>query len=75
VDVVAAGLMGFDHRKIRLLTEGLKDRERELPVSAVREEDITVAVDGEDLSLAQFLGSYNLHFEPHPSWKGAIERE
>ena len=74
VDVVAAGLMGFDHRKIRLLTEGLKERDRELPVSAVREEDITVAVDGEDLSLAQFLASHNLHFDPHPSWKGAIER-
>jgi uncharacterized protein (DUF362 family) len=74
VDVVAAGLMGFDHRKIRLLAEGLNERSRELPVSSVQEEHITVAVDGKALSLAQFLASHNFHFDAHPGWKGLIER-
>jgi uncharacterized protein (DUF362 family) len=74
LDVVAAGLMGFDHNRIRLLREGLRERDRELPISTSREEDIRVSV-GESLqTLPEFLASYNLHFAPHPSWKGSIER-
>ena len=75
LDVVAAGLMGFDHRKIRLIVEGLREPGRELPISAAREDEIHVSSEDGLMELSKFLSRHNLRLAPHPGWKGSIERE
>ncbi len=74
VDVVATGLMGFDHRRIRLIAEGLRERERDLPISTLKEEEILVANRNGTTGLSEFLSSHNLRMAPHEGWKGHIER-
>jgi uncharacterized protein (DUF362 family) len=75
MDCVAATLMGFDIGKIRLIREGLADRERALPITVAGTETIRVAEDDGEHSLEEYGRRRNLHFKPHPGWKGHIERE
>ena len=74
IDCVASTLIGFDIKKIRLLTKGLDDSNHELPLFFGNKEDIIVLKGKESYSLGTFGKKYNLKFEPHPNWKGYIER-
>ncbi len=74
VDCVASTLMGFDVRKIRLLQQALADRQRRQPVTSVTPETIRVTEGGTQWSLEEYARRRNLRFEPHPGWKGCVER-
>lgn len=77
VDAVGAGLMGFDIAKIPMISRVISGKQPEpgsLPLFAAGAEDIRVRLGGEELGFREFLSRYNLHFEPHPGWKGFVER-
>ncbi len=75
LDAVAASLMGFDIDKIPVIKKGLEEHSRPRPLFRGTRETIEV-IDGEDvLTLAEFKTRRNLKFEPHPNWKGHVERE
>ena len=39
------------------------------------ESEIEVNTGDETLTYKQFLEKHNLRFEPHPNWKGHVERD
>lgn len=71
LDVIAATLMGFDYRKIRLLDRGLAIGDFPL-TSADPERLALVSNDARWTSLAA-LRSSHLAFQPPRGWKGHIE--
>lgn len=74
IDAVAATLMGFDINKIPFLQKGLLSTEGSMPLFWGTRDGIRV-VDGEsELTLADYATRRNLRFEPHPNWKGHVER-
>ena len=74
-DAVAASVMGFDIDRIPLIKKGLEEGDRPRSVYSGAPDDIEI-IDGEDvLGLREFQKRTNLRFEPHPNWKGQIERE
>lgn len=79
MDLIAASLMGFDVKKIPMIWNTFGGRDglngQVLSLFDGDEDQITVNTGEEDLSFDQFLERHNLKFEPHPSWKGHIERE
>jgi hypothetical protein len=74
IDCAATTLMGFDIKKVRLLNKGLEDSKHPLPLFWGNKEDIIIYDRNKSYTLETFGNSYNLRFEPHPSWKGCIER-
>jgi uncharacterized protein (DUF362 family) len=78
IDIAAATLMGYDVAKIPMIARVLPSSGPPATLEPVLYrggvDDVQVAVAGETLSLAEFGSRYNLRFEPHPSWKGAVER-
>lgn len=75
IDSVAASLMGFDIDKIPLIKKALQDTNRSSPLYFGRRDDIEVIDGTEAMTLAEFQQRRNLKFEPHPNWKGHVERE
>lgn len=71
LDVVAATLMGFDYRKIKLLARGLGVSQ--LPLSDVRPEDIEVLSNDAAWSDLVGIGRQHLAFVPPRGWRGHIE--
>ncbi len=74
-DAVAASLMGFDINKIPLIRKGLEDNSHPLPLYSGSPDDIQVLEGEKVCGLKGFQEYKNLKFEPHPNWKGHIERE
>ena len=74
IDAVAASIMGFDIDKIPLVKKGLEDGQQKRPVFQGSREQIEVIEGERTLSLAELQKSKNLKFEPHPAWKGHVER-
>jgi hypothetical protein len=74
VDCVASTLMGFDVRKIRLIQQGLADAMRPQPITSATLDTIRVKDGDRAWSLDEYGKRRNLHFEPHPGWKGCVER-
>ena len=73
VDAVGATIMGFDIKKIPLVQNALDDRTSVFPAFEGGANSIRV-VDGDTIKTLQELAdTRNLHFEPHPNWKGFIE--
>ena len=79
MDLVASSLMGFDVKRIPMIWNTFGGRDglngAAPPMFEGDESQITVNVGEEILSYDQFLEGHNLKFEPHPTWKGHIERE
>jgi hypothetical protein len=73
VDCVAATLMGFDWRKIRLLKNSFQIRE--LNFTPFGPEGIGVVSDNPAWSGKMDSMAPAFHFRPHFGWSGAIERE
>jgi len=73
IDVVAATLMGFDYRKIKLLRRGLAVTD--LPVSSVTPDAIEVVSNEPAWSDLRGIGEHHLGFAPPRGWKGHIELE
>lgn len=73
VDCVAATLMGFDWRKIRLLKNCFQVRE--LNFTPFGPEGIVVVSDQPAWSGKMDSMAPAFHFRPHFGWAGAIERE
>ena len=75
VDLTAATLMGFDIDKIRLMYMAERDAAHSLPIFHGSRSDIRVSTAEGTYNLHEFGARFNLRFEPHPNWKGHIERE
>ena len=79
MDLVASSLMGFDVKRIPMIWNTFGGRDglngAAPPMFEGDESQVTVNTGEEILSFDQFLEGHNLKFEPHPSWKGHIERE
>ncbi len=73
VDCVASTLMGFDLAKIPLVQKGLEDSTHSRPIFRGERSDVCARVGNRDLSIEQLQQEYDLHFEPHPNWKGHVE--
>ncbi len=73
IDVVAATLMGFDYRKIKLLGRGLAVTD--LPLSNVTPDAIEVVSNEAAWSDIRGIGAHHLAFAPPRGWKGHIELE
>ena len=73
IDDVAATIMGFDINKIKLVKTAERETAEAPPLFWGGRDDITVLIDGKEFGIAEFQKKYNLHFEPHPNWKGHIE--
>ncbi|MCG8571237.1 MAG: DUF362 domain-containing protein [Spirochaetes bacterium] len=74
IDTVATTLMGFDVAKVRLVEKSLQDKNRKMPLFFGEKTSISVVDNGTKKDLNQFADDRNLHFKPHPSWLGEIER-
>ncbi len=72
VDVMAARLMGFDYRRIPVLTRAFGDHP--LPLVSFASEDV-VGLSNEDClsGSAAALRDWHIAFEPHFGWKGHVE--
>ena len=75
VDTVAAIIMGFDDRKLKMLAGGWQARE--LPLAGFHESDVRVISDVAEWngSIASLRQAPHLGFRPHFGWIGHIERE
>lgn len=72
VDLVCARLMGFDYRKLPILSRTIGDLTR--PLALFTSEDvIVVSNDPHFSSLTSGLKDPGLKFEPHFGWTGHIE--
>lgn len=72
VDLVCARLMGFDYRRIPMLTRGLEAHA--YPLAHFRPEEVIVRADRADVDgrLGDLVGPL-LGFAPHFGWSGHIE--
>jgi uncharacterized protein (DUF362 family) len=73
IDAVGATLMGFNIEKIPLIKKGFEDSVSSNPVCTVLPDDIVVIDEDTKMTLDEFQKRRNLHFEPHPAWKGHVE--
>jgi len=74
LDAVASTLMGFDIERIPSVSKGFEDANHTMPLYSGTKEDIQVLCDSGVTGLAGFAAQENLGFEPHPNWKGHVER-
>jgi hypothetical protein len=72
-DVVAAALMGFDPMKLPVIRQAL--RPHPLPITRLgpEGEGLEVHFGGRVLDSWKALPSFG--FEPHPGWRGRVERD
>jgi len=75
IDTVAAALMGFDYKKIPLINNTLKTINSSQPLIFGKVDDIKINDGDKEYDIKSYENYRNLHFEPHPNWKGHIERE
>lgn len=75
LDIAAATLMGHDIEKIPMIHRAISPNGSQLPLFEGSADDVIVALDGRTLSFEEFSRAYNLRFEPHPTWKGHVERD
>lgn len=73
LDAIGATLMGFDFKKIPLISKAFEDAKHTHPVCTVASKDLLINADGTKQTLDAFKASHNLHFGPHPKWKGQVE--
>ena len=78
LDIAAATLMGFDVKKIPMIYNAISGNgitgNGAIPLYEGRVEDISVMEDENEYSYEDYRGTFNLKFEPHPVWKGHVER-
>ena len=79
LDIAAATLMGFDVKKIPMIYNAIPGNgitgNGDIPLYEGKLEDVMVKVDGKQLTFDGYRGNFNLKFEPHPAWKGHVERD
>lgn len=75
IDAVAASIMGFDLDKIPMVKKALEDGGQKRSIFRGSREQIEVIDGDRTISLAAMQKSTNLKFEPHPMWKGHVERK
>ncbi len=73
LDTVGATLMGFDYKKIPMIMNAFGQNGAGLPLIKGGASEITVIDKQGIFSLEQYKSVRNLHFEPHPQWKGHVE--
>jgi uncharacterized protein (DUF362 family) len=74
LDAATATLLGFDIDRIPLIAKALEKSDTIQEAPGYTRSHLTVT-DSEGIwTLDEFAQRYNLHFEPHPHWKGHIER-
>lgn len=75
IDTVGATLMGFDYKKIPLINNTYKTANSSQPLFFGNVNDIKITDGGKEFDLNSYGKFRNLNFEPHPNWKGHIEKE
>jgi uncharacterized protein (DUF362 family) len=75
IDTVGASLMGFDHNKIPLIKKTFETVSSTHPLFFGDIKDIKILDGDKEFDLASYEKHRNLNFEPHPNWKGHIERD
>jgi uncharacterized protein (DUF362 family) len=75
IDTVGATLMGFDYKKIPLINNTYKTINTRQPLFYGSVNDIKVVDGDKAFDLKSYQEFRNLNFEPHPNWKGHIERD
>jgi uncharacterized protein (DUF362 family) len=75
IDTVGATLMGFDYKKIPLINNTYKTANSSQPLFFGNVNDIKINDGGKEFDLNSYGKFRNLNFEPHPNWKGHIEKE
>jgi hypothetical protein len=73
LDIVGSTLMGFDFEKIPMIRNAFNNNGCGLPLFRGGKEDIRVIDKKGVFNLDEYKQVRNLHFEPHPSWKGHVE--
>ncbi|MCJ7650917.1 MAG: DUF362 domain-containing protein [Candidatus Lokiarchaeota archaeon] len=74
LDTVGASIMGFDHKKIPLISKTFETSSSTHPLFFGNIENIKILDGDREFDLATYEKHRNLNFEPHPNWKGHIER-
>lgn len=74
IDVVASTFMGFDYNKIPLIANGINNNKNETNFFNGNVEDIFISENQERYHFQNLLSKINFRFEPHPGWKGYVER-
>lgn len=74
VDCIASSLMGFDITRIPLVMNAIRDKSHANPLYFSEPDEIVVIENDTALYFDEFLSRRNLKFEPHPTWKGHVER-
>ena len=75
IDAVGSSIMGFDITKIPMIYKLMATSGGIMPLFHGAIDDIRIVEDGTEYNFKDFENIHNLHFEPHPNWKGHVERE
>jgi len=75
IDTVGAGLMGFDVNKIPLIRNIYKTVNSTHPLFFGSRDDIRIHDNDKEYTFDSYIKEKNLNFEPHPNWKGHIEKD
>jgi uncharacterized protein (DUF362 family) len=73
LDAVGSTLMGFDFEKIPMIRNAMNSNGDALPLYMGDKEDIRIIDKMGVFGLEEYKKVRNLHFEPHPAWKGHVE--
>ena len=73
MDAAGASLMGFDASKIPIIYRALSTQFEPCRLFDGSAEDIRILHGDQTFPLSEMPDDLNLHFEPHPGWKGHIE--
>jgi uncharacterized protein (DUF362 family) len=75
IDAAGATLMGFDITKIPIVIRSMATRNEKSPLFVGTAGDIEIIDEQKRYSMLEMPKHRNLHFEPHPGWKGGVELE
>jgi len=75
VDAVAATTMGFDIDKIPLINKSFDLKTHSIPLISYELDSIQVKYDGSDEKFSEFRKRSQMSFQPHPQWRGHVERK
>jgi uncharacterized protein (DUF362 family) len=73
IDAVAATFMGFDIKKIPLISNAFKGGKNPHPLFDGTPDGIVVKYDGTAMAFDTFRKRDNMHFKPHPQWASHVE--
>ncbi len=74
IDAVGASIMGFDINKIPMIYKLMATSKDRMPLFKGSINDIRIIEEDGEYNFKEYQEKRNLKFEPHPNWKGHVER-